>query len=109
MPVTNIAPAALSDWLKDPARGKPLLLDVREPWEYQTARLADSTLLPLREIPARYAELDAAAEIVVICHHGGRSMQAAQFLDRQGFARVHNLAGGVDAWARQVDPAMPVY
>ena len=109
MPVKNIAPAALADWLKDAARSRPVLLDVREPWEYQTAKLEDSKLVPLREIPARFGELDADAEIVVICHHGGRSLQAALFLDRQGFANVHNLAGGVDAWARQVDPAMPVY
>jgi rhodanese-related sulfurtransferase len=109
MAVTNIAPAALSDWLKDPARSKPLLLDVREPWEFEKARLEQSKLIPLREIPARAGEIERGAEIVVICHHGGRSMQAALFLDRQGFASVRNLAGGVDAWARQVDPAMPVY
>ena len=109
MAVKNIAPAALSDWLKDPARGRPVLLDVREPWEHQTARLEDSVLLPLRELASRYAELDAAAETVVLCHHGGRSLQAAQFLERLGFARVHNLAGGVDAWSRQVDPSVPVY
>ena len=109
MAVTNIAPAALSDWLKDPGRGKPLLLDVREGWEYDKARLQASTHIPLREIPARFGELDAGAQIVVIYHHGGRSMQAALFLDKQGFASVRNLAGGVDAWARQVDPAVPVY
>jgi rhodanese-related sulfurtransferase len=109
MPVKNIAPAALAAWLSDPARGQPLLLDVREPWEYQTARLEKSKLIPLQEVPARIAELDTNAEVVVICHHGGRSMQAALFLEKQGFASVHNLAGGVDAWARQVDPAMPVY
>jgi rhodanese-related sulfurtransferase len=109
MPVASIAPAELSAWLSDPARGQPLLLDVREAWEFQTARLEGSTLLPLRDLPARVAELDPAAETVVICHHGGRSMQAALFLERQGFARVHNLAGGVDAWARSVDTAMPVY
>jgi rhodanese-related sulfurtransferase len=109
MPVANIAPAALSAWLADPARGKPQLLDVREPWEFERARLDGATLLPLRELPARFGELDAGAETVVICHHGGRSMQAALFLERQGFAKLHNLAGGVDAWARNVDPAMPVY
>jgi rhodanese-related sulfurtransferase len=109
MPVTSIAPAELSAWLSDPARSRPLLLDVREPWEFQKAQLEGSTLVPLRELPARFGELDASAETVVICHHGGRSMQAALFLERQGFARVHNLAGGVDAWARSVDAAMPVY
>ena len=109
MPVTTSAPAALQDWLKATARGKPVLLDVREPWEFQTARLENSKHIPLREIPARVGEIDHQAEVVVICHHGGRSMQAALFLDRQGFASVHNLAGGVDAWSRQVDPAMPVY
>lgn len=109
MAVKNIAPAALAAWLKDVARGQPLLLDVREPWEYQTVRLENSLLMPLRELPTKFSELDATADVVVICHHGGRSLQAATFLERQGFASVHNLAGGVDAWARQVDPAMPVY
>jgi rhodanese-related sulfurtransferase len=109
MPVRNIAPPALSAWLADTARGKPQLLDVREPWEFQTCRLENSRLVPLRELPARVAELDPAAETVVICHHGARSMQAAMYLERNGFASVHNLAGGVAAWARSVDPSMPVY
>ena len=105
----NLSAAELAAWLGDPARPRPLLLDVREPWEFQTCRIADSRLLPMQEIPARLGEVDPQAEVVVICHHGGRSRQVAQFLARQGYARVHNLAGGVDAWARSVDPAMPVY
>jgi len=109
MAVANIAPAELAAWLSDAKRGKPVLLDVREPWEFQTCRLENARLVPLRELPARVSELDPAAETVLICHHGGRSMQAALFLQRNGFDRVHNLAGGVDAWARSVDPAMPVY
>jgi rhodanese-related sulfurtransferase len=109
MAVKNIAPAALSSWLNDAAREQPVLLDVREPWELETCKLEKSKHIPLRDIPARFGELDAGTEVVVICHHGGRSMQAALFLERQGFAGVHNLAGGMDAWARQVDPAMPVY
>jgi rhodanese-related sulfurtransferase len=99
----------LKAWLDDPAREKPVLLDVREPWEYDTARLEGSLLVPMRAIPARASELDPAAETVVICHHGGRSMQVAMFLERAGFGRVYNLAGGVNAWARQVDPSMQTY
>ena len=105
----QINPAELAAWLGDKARAKPLLLDVREPWEYQTCHIADSRLVPMAEVPQRLAELDPQAETVVICHHGGRSLQVGIFLERQGFKRVHNLAGGVDAWARSVDPAMPTY
>ena len=65
--------------------------------------------MPMAEVPKRLAELDPQAETVVICHHGGRSMQVAIFLEKQGFTRVHNLAGGLDAWARSVDPSMPTY
>jgi rhodanese-related sulfurtransferase len=105
----QIAPAELASWLGDPARAKPLLLDVREPWEFQTCRIDESRLVPMGEVPARKEELDADADIVVICHHGGRSLQVAMFLEKNGFGKVHNLAGGVDAWARTVDRAMPVY
>ncbi len=105
----QIAPTRLRDWLEDPSREKPILLDVREPWEYDTARIAGAQLVPMREVPARIAELDAAREIVAICHHGGRSMQVAMFLEKQGFERVHNLMGGIDAWSRAVDPSVPTY
>lgn len=99
----------LKAWLDDAAREKPVLLDVREPWEYEVARLPGSLHVPMRAIPARAAELDPGAETVVICHHGARSMQVAMFLERMGFGRVYNLAGGVDAWARQVDTSMATY
>ena len=105
----QITPAALADWLGKNERAKPLLLDVREPWEYQKARIAGSQHLPMGQIPARRDEIDSAADIVVICHHGGRSMQVAMFLEKNGFSKLHNLAGGVDAWAKGVDPSMPVY
>jgi rhodanese-related sulfurtransferase len=85
------------------------LLDVRELWEFNTARIDGSVLIPMGEISARLGELDGEADIVVICHHGGRSMQVSAFLERQGFSKVHNLTGGVDAWARAIDPAMPTY
>ena len=107
--MTNLAPAQLADWLGDKTRARPQLLDVREPWEFQTCHLAESRHVPMAEVPRRLGELDPQAEKVVICHHGGRSMQVAMFLERQGFKRVHNLAGGLDAWARSVDPSMPTY
>jgi rhodanese-related sulfurtransferase len=105
----QIMPAQLKAWLEDAGRDKPVMLDVREPWEYKTARIEGAQLVPMREIPARFAEIDADKEIVAICHHGGRSMQVAVFLEKQGFKRVHNLVGGIDAWSRTVDPAVPVY
>jgi rhodanese-related sulfurtransferase len=107
--VKQISAPELAGWLADAGRSKPVLLDVREPWEHQTCRIEGSLLVPMGEVPARAGELDPDADIVVICHHGGRSMQVALFLGKQGFARVHNLAGGVDAWARSVDPSMPTY
>ena len=105
----QVAPAALSSWLSDPARARPQVLDVREPWEVKIARIDGSLHIPMAQVPARIAELDAGTDVVVVCHHGGRSMQVALFLEKHGFARVHNLAGGVDGWARSIDPAMPVY
>ena len=103
----NMMPAQLQAELA--AGRKVQLLDVREAWEFQTARIDGSTLIPMGEIQARISELDPSSDTVVICHHGGRSMQVAVFLERQGFSSVHNLAGGVDAWARSVDPSMPTY
>lgn len=105
----QITPAQLAARLQDPSQDQPLLLDVREPGEHAVCQIAGSSLMPMNSVPARLAELDPARETVVICHHGGRSMQVAMFLERQGFANVINLAGGVDAWAAQVDPAMPRY
>jgi rhodanese-related sulfurtransferase len=105
----EIVPTELAAWLSDPSREKPVLLDVREPWEFQTAHIEGARLVPMNEIAARVNELDPDADLVVVCHLGGRSMQVAMFLEKQGFARVHNLAGGVDAWAKTVDPAVPVY
>ena len=107
--MTQISPAQLSAWLAAPDGAKPVLLDVREPWEFQTCRLPDSMLVPMGAIPARVVELDPGTDTVVICHHGVRSMRVAYFLEYRGFTKVHNLAGGVDAWARTVDPAMQVY
>jgi rhodanese-related sulfurtransferase len=105
----TIAAAELAAWLSDPRREKPVLLDVREPWEWQAARIEGARQIPMREVPARLGELDRGQEVVAICHHGGRSLQVAMFLEKNGFAKVHNLVGGVDAWSRTVDPAVPLY
>ena len=105
----NLTAPALAEWLADSARPDPILLDVREPWEVQTAHIAGITPIPLQQIPTRGLELDQDAEIVCICHHGGRSAQAAMFLEARGYTKVHNLQGGVDAWARQVDGTMQTY
>ena len=99
----------LAAWLGDPSRPRPLLLDVREKWEYELCHIDGSTLIAMNTIPARIQELDEDAEIVCICHHGARSMSVAAFLERNGFGKVTNLTGGVHAWAVQVDSAMPKY
>ena len=99
----------LQSWLEDAARAKPLLLDVREPWEHEVCAIAGSKLLPMQEIPARIKELPVDTDIVVICHHGMRSLQVAQFLKQSGLERVFNLSGGIAAWAAQVDPDMAQY
>lgn len=87
----------------------PVLLDVREPWEWNLCRLPGAILIPMRELPTRMAELNKDAETVVICHHGVRSYHAARYLEAAGFVDIINLAGGVAAWANEVDPAMPRY
>ena len=105
----HISAPELAAWINDPDRPPPLLLDVREPWEHQTCHIAGSQLVPMNTIPGRFAELDEEQPVVCICHHGGRSMQVAAFLERQGFTKVINLSGGVHAWAAQVDPSMATY
>ena len=105
----QITPPELAAWLKDEGRAAPVLLDVREPVEFQHCAIPGSIPMPMASVPARVQELEPDAEIVVICHHGGRSMQVAMFLERQGFSNLINLAGGVAQWAAQVDPSMPQY
>ena len=88
----------------------PLVLDVREDWEVQIGRIPGSLHIPMQKIPARLRELlDADRPIVCYCHHGMRSMQVAMFLEHRGAREVHNLVGGIDAWARLVDPACARY
>ena len=86
-----------------------VLIDVREPHEFQICRIAGSTLIPLGDVPKRMNELNSADEIVVHCRSGMRSAQAVELLMKAGFRKIHNLKGGVLAWADQVDPTMPKY
>jgi adenylyltransferase/sulfurtransferase len=111
MPAAEVPPtitvAELNDRL---ARGeRPTLLDVRTPQEWDVCHLDGATLIPMQTLPARFAELDRSAEIVCYCHVGARSAMAAAYLRREGFSRVRNLVGGIEAWAVEVDPSMPRY
>jgi len=99
----------LAAWLADPSRPAPVLLDVREPWEFQTCHIEGSLPMPMNTVPARIQELDEEAPIVCICHHGGRSMSVATFLERNGFTQITNLTGGIHGWALQVDNSIPTY
>lgn len=99
----------LSQWLADAVRQRPVLLDVREPWEHEICRIDGSVLMPMREIHGHVQSLDTDKPVVCVCHHGSRSAQVAMFLHARGFGDVYNLTGGVDAWARQIDSAMATY
>lgn len=107
--IPQLAPRALAGWLADGGRAPPLLVDVREPWELAICALEGAVAIPIRELARRRDELPRDRELVLVCHHGVRSQAAALLLAREGFARVHNLQGGLAAWADEVDPALPRY
>lgn len=119
--ISQLSPSNFNIW-RDNARAAvpdalPVVLDVREPWELQTASVKEDgfTLvhIPMREIPARLAELRNAHgtdhPIACLCHHGMRSQQVANYLMQSGFSKVVNLQGGIDAWSQQIDPSVPLY
>lgn len=109
MPVPEISVHEAQRLLAAPQ--PPRLIDVREPDEWEIARIAGAELLPLSQWPAiAQAQLtDPAQPILVLCHHGARSARAAEFLLRSGFTSVTNVAGGIDAWSCEIDPAVPRY
>ncbi|MEB0058853.1 MULTISPECIES: rhodanese-like domain-containing protein [unclassified Variovorax] len=111
--IDQVRPSDLAAWFAQNADATPVLLDVREPWELQTASVAPQgfTLLaiPMNEVPARLAELDEGQRIACLCHHGARSQRVAAFLSQSGLAEVANVAGGIDAWSAQHDAAVPRY
>ena len=110
--IPQVRPGDFEQWVQGQAT-RPVLLDVREPWERQTASVAppevDVVAIPMQEIPARLAELPHDRPIACLCHHGMRSQRVAMFLAHQGYTDVANLAGGIDAWSRERDPGVPLY
>lgn len=105
--VPEITVRELAERLRQP--NPPLVVDVREPAEWQICRLPGAVLKPMSRILDWLGELDKAAEIVVQCHTGVRSWQVARYLQAQGFQRVYNLRGGIEAWSVEVDPSVPHY
>lgn len=120
--ISQLNPSAFAAWRDHAKEGLaptalPVVLDVREPWEVQTASVKEDgfrlLVLPMREIPARVAELQETLgtdhPIACLCHHGMRSLQVANYLAQSGFGEVVNLQGGIDAWSQQVDPSVARY
>jgi len=111
-----ITPAQIDDWVRQHSAdgaALPVVLDVREAWELQTASVKPQGFelvhMPMQTIPARLAELDRDRPIACLCHHGGRSAQVTHFLMNQGFSEVVNVHGGIELWARERDPSVPRY
>ena len=112
--MSHVRPAQWQQWLHTaPAGSVPLVLDVREPWELQTASVTAQGFellhIPMGSIPQQLATLDADRPVACLCHHGVRSLRVAAFLQQQGFAQVTNITGGIDAWSRELDPSVPLY
>jgi rhodanese-related sulfurtransferase len=90
--------------------GKARLIDVREPWEFSTAKIEGSLAMPMGEVPARaHQELDPDERLLVLCHHGARSLSVTNWLRQQGFESAQSVASGIEAWSRQIDPSIPRY
>jgi rhodanese-related sulfurtransferase len=104
LPVT-----ALHAWLTDDVRAKPLIVDVREPWENAICSLPNSQLVPMQHIASLWNELPRDRDIVLFCHHGMRSLHVAGYLESMGMSRLYNLSGGIAAWAEQIDLTMARY
>ena len=91
-------------------KGQAKLIDVREPWEYETAKIAAGLLMPMGEVPSRaHQELDPDDRLLILCHHGARSLSVTNWLRQQGFEAAQSVAGGIEAWSREVDPKVARY
>lgn len=102
----NLSPAEFQAAL---ATAQATLLDVRQPEELLLAQIDGAVNIPLNELPLRYTELDAQRPVLILCHHGVRSEMAGRLLERNGFADVAHLTGGIDAWSKSIDPSVPRY
>jgi rhodanese-related sulfurtransferase len=112
--IDQIQPSQLPDWISSKsASGNTVVLDVREPYEVQTACVTangfELVSLPMGSIVEKLSELDKDRPIACLCHHGSRSMQVAAYLSSQGFTHLANIEGGIHAWSSQVDPNVPTY
>lgn len=112
--IAQVRPRDLKTWLESArAFGQPVVLDVREPAELQTVSVRPDGFalltIPMGAVPARLSELDPRRPVACLCHHGGRSMQVASFLMGRGFSHVANVAGGIHAWADELDPTLARY
>jgi rhodanese-related sulfurtransferase len=107
--IPQLGPAELFKWRADAKRAPPVLIDVREPWEFEYCRIEGSVSIPLGELAGRVGELPHDRPLVMVCHHGHRSFHAAAMLKHAGFFQVHNLRGGVEEWAAEVEPTMKRY
>jgi len=106
--IRQLTARELKAWLDQPGE-KPLVLDVREAWERRICALPEAVHIPMGQIPARLEEIEGERDVVILCHHGIRSQQVALYLEREGFTRLNNLRGGIDAWAKEVDSGMATY
>jgi rhodanese-related sulfurtransferase len=101
---------SVAELQKKKKAGKPfLLIDVREPWEYETCRIEGAQLIPMRTIPANLQRLDVDQDVICYCHHGQRSLDVAAWLRGQGIESAQSLAGGIDSWSMEIDPTVPRY
>ena len=109
-PVPELTPTEFCErWPAASRASEVTLLDVREHVELELAAVSGATHIPMREVPARLAELERDAPLVVMCHSGGRSRRVAEYLSSNGFQKVFNLKGGIDAWSTEIDPQVPRY
>ena len=107
--IPQLGPAELRNWRADATRPQPVLIDVREAWEFELCRIEGALSIPLGQLAARLFEVPRDRPLVMVCHHGHRSWHAAALLKHAGFGQVHNLRGGVAEWAAEVEPAMKRY